>query len=132
MPSHAARAAVSALLLTALASTAGTAMAQRSGGTGPARSVQAPPAGRVEAPVRGHHDDRILAAAVRRVERRTGGQVLSAERVPYEGRSLNRIKVVDASGRVRIYMDDPREAQPANRQPPPARGRGQRTRGDDS
>lgn len=131
MPSHAARSAVSALLLATLASAAGTAMAQRNGGTGPA-SVQAPPAAQVEAPIRGHHDDRILAAAVRRVERRTGGQVLSAERVPYEGRSLNRIKVVDASGRVRIYMDDPREAQRGNRQSPPARGRGQRTRGDDS
>ncbi|QGW66794.1 hypothetical protein GOY17_03065 [Lysobacter soli] len=48
-----------------------------------------------------------MSDSVRRVERRTGGQVLSAERVPYDGRDVNRVKVVDSSGRVRIYMDDP-------------------------
>lgn len=48
-----------------------------------------------------------LSDSVRRVERRTGGQVLSAERIPYDGRDVNRVKVVDSSGRVRIYMDDP-------------------------
>lgn len=56
-----------------------------------------------------------LSDAVRRVERRTRGQVLSAERVPYDGRDINRIKVVDDRGRVRVYMDDPQ--QPA-RVPP--------------
>lgn len=59
---------------------------------------------------RGHDrntDRRELSDSVRRVERRTGGQVLSAERVPYDGRDVNRVKVVDSSGRVRIYMDDP-------------------------
>lgn len=54
---------------------------------------------------RGERQD--LSDSVRRVERRTGGQVLSAERVPYDGRDVNRVKVVDSSGRVRIYMDDP-------------------------
>jgi hypothetical protein len=67
-------------------------------------------------PNRGDRDDRghsrgperqALSDSVRRVERRTGGQVLSAERVPYDGRDVNRVKVVDSSGRVRIYMDDP-------------------------
>ncbi|MGO4222791.1 hypothetical protein AB4Y64_13185 [Lysobacter sp. TAF61] len=53
------------------------------------------------------NDRRELSDSVRRVERRTGGQVLSAERVPYDGRDVNRVKVVDSSGRVRIYMDDP-------------------------
>lgn len=48
-----------------------------------------------------------LSDAVRRVERRTGGQVLSAEVVPYDGRAISRIKVVDSSGRVRVYLDDP-------------------------
>jgi hypothetical protein len=76
------------------------------------------------------HDGRALAAAVRRVERRTGGQVLSAERVPYEGRSLNRIKVVDATGRVRIYMDDPSAARAGPAEP--ATPEPQRTRGDDN
>ncbi len=61
-----------------------------------------------------------LSDAVRRVERRTRGQVLSAERVPYDGRDINRIKVVDERGRVRVYMDDP---QQPSRVPP--------TRGDD-
>jgi hypothetical protein len=59
---------------------------------------------------RGHergNDHQGLSDSVRRVERRTGGQVLSAERVPYDGRDVNRVKVVDSSGRVRIYMDDP-------------------------
>ncbi|GAB3755232.1 PepSY domain-containing protein [Lysobacter olei] len=70
-------------------------------------------------PARGHDrrgGNAALAEAVRRVERRTGGQVLSAERVPYDGRDVSRVKVVDASGRVRVYMED---------QPEP------RTRGDD-
>lgn len=52
-----------------------------------------------------------LSDSVRRVEQRTRSQVLSAERVPYDGRNLNRIKVVDERGRVRVYMDDP-QAQP--------------------
>jgi len=52
-----------------------------------------------------------LSAAVRRVESQTGGQVLSAERIPFDGRDVSRIKVVDASGRVRVYMDDPRTAR---------------------
>ncbi len=52
------------------------------------------------------HD--ALSEAVRRVERNTQGQVLSAERVPYDGRNVNRIKIVDDHGRVRVYMDDPK------------------------
>ncbi len=74
---------------------------------------------------RGHErgeDRRALSDSVRRVERRTGGQVLSAERVPYDGRDVNRVKVVDSSGRVRIYMDDPQSRD---------RGQGDRTRDDD-
>ena len=46
-----------------------------------------------------------------------GGRILGAERVPYDGRDVNRIKVVDQSGRVRVIMDDPHK-QPS---PPPAR-----------
>ncbi|MGY0557878.1 PepSY domain-containing protein [Lysobacter sp. A421] len=53
-------------------------------------------------------DQRALSEAVRRVERRTDGEVISAERVPYDGRDINRIKIVDSSGRVRVYVDDPR------------------------
>jgi type IV secretory pathway protease TraF len=62
-------------------------------------------------------DRHALADAVRRVERATGGEVLSAERVPFDGRDVSRVKVVDANGRVRIYMDDPhvRREQGPNR-----------------
>lgn len=63
-----------------------------------------------------------LSDSVRRVERETRGQVLSAERLQYDGRELNRVKVVDDKGRVRVYVDDPAQ-----------RGRGgdARTRRDD-
>ena len=70
---------------------------------------------------RGGEDHRALSDAVRRVERQTKGQVLSAERVPYDGRDVSRVKVVDSSGRVRIYMDDPQ-----------SKGDGPRTRRDDN
>ncbi|MDI9238654.1 hypothetical protein QLQ15_06965 [Lysobacter sp. LF1] len=92
--------AVFLVLLAALSATAGTAWAQQGRGGGHERGGDD----------RGHQrgDDRQgLSDSVRRVERRTGGQVLSAERVPYDGRDVNRVKVVDSSGRVRIYMDDP-------------------------
>lgn len=63
---------------------------------------------------RGGRDDdarnrgRELSDTVRRVERRTGGEVLSAEQVQFDGRDVHRVKVLEASGRVRVYMDDPR------------------------
>ena len=55
------------------------------------------------------HQARVqsLAESVRRVERATGGQILSAETVPFDGRDMNRIKVVDSSGRVRVITEDP-------------------------
>jgi high-affinity K+ transport system ATPase subunit B len=99
------------LLLAVLAAAAGDAMAQGRGqgrGNG-GNSERNEPAVRLD-DRRGHdrrEDHRELSDAVRRVERRTGGQVLSAERVPFDGRDVNRVKVVDSSGRVRIYMDDP-------------------------
>ena len=69
-----------------------------------------------------HTDHRALSDAVRRVERATGGEVLSAERVQFDGRDVSRVKVVDASGRVRVYMGDP----------PPRDRKNDRTRRDDS
>ena len=53
-------------------------------------------------------DECRLSDAVRRIERANRGQVLSAERIIFEGRPVTRIKVVDDEGRVRVYMDDPR------------------------
>jgi hypothetical protein len=57
-----------------------------------------------------------LSDSVRRIERSTRGQVLSAERMQSDGRDVNRIKVVDDRGRVRVYMDDPQQG----RRPPPS------------
>jgi len=51
-------------------------------------------------------EGRSLSEAVRRVQRSTGGHILGAERVPFDGRDINRVKYMDERGRVR-YMDDP-------------------------
>lgn len=74
-----------------------------------------------------------LSDAVRRVERDTRGEVLSAERIQYDGRDMHRVKVVDDQGRVRVFMQDPQRrsddgdagpprADRGGRRPPPARG----------
>jgi len=73
---------------------------------GPAQRSDVPLPGRPLPAQRSERGD-PLADAVRRVQSRTGGQVLSAERVPFDGRDINRVKVVDSRGRVRVYMDDP-------------------------
>ena len=52
-------------------------------------------------------DHSSLSDAVRRVERDTRGEVLSAERVQFDGRDMHRVKVVDDQGRVRVFMQDP-------------------------
>ena len=57
-----------------------------------------------------------LSDAVRRVERNTRGEVLSAERIQFDGRDMHRVKVVDDQGRVRVFMQDP-----ARRDRPPPR-----------
>ncbi len=66
-----------------------------------------------EGDTRGQRDD-ALSNSVRRIERNTRDQVLSAERIPFDGRNVNRIKTVDEHGRVRVYMDDPQSAPPAS------------------
>ena len=68
-----------------------------------------------------------LSEAVRRVERDTRGEVLSAERVQYDGRDMHRVKVVDDQGRVRVFMQDP-QRRDAGTAPPP-RGGGNTDRG---
>ncbi|WP_254200203.1 MULTISPECIES: hypothetical protein [unclassified Lysobacter] len=101
---------MSLLLLAALMATAGMVWAQDRGDH--------------DRGGRGHergNDRQALSDSVRRVERRTGGQVLSAERVPYDGRDVNRVKVVDSSGRVRIYMDDPQSRDRPQQEPPTRR-----------
>jgi hypothetical protein len=46
-----------------------------------------------------------LSESVRRAER--NGQVLSAEQVQSDGRDVNRVKIIDDKGRVRVFWDDP-------------------------
>jgi hypothetical protein len=55
-------------------------------------------------------EQRALSDSVRRVGRATQGQVLSAERVRFEGRDVSRVKVIDGNGRVRVLWDDPQSA----------------------
>ena len=51
-----------------------------------------------------------MTESVRRIERTTRGRVLNIEPMHSDGRDLNRVKVMDESGRVRIYVDDPNRA----------------------
>lgn len=113
------------LLLVLLTALAGGAAAQAYAQAGPPHRDRGQGAGAQQDPDpgRGNRDRRgsELSDSVRRVERETRGQVLSAERLQYDGRELNRVKVVDGQGRVRVYVDDPSK-----------RGRGEpRTRRDD-
>jgi hypothetical protein len=68
---------------------------------------------------RGNASRSSLSDAVRRVERDTRGEVLSAERVQYDGRDMHRVKVVDDQGRVRVFMQDPHRRHDAGNAPPP-------------
>lgn len=71
---------------------------------------------------RGDQDSRSsLSDAVRRVERDTRGEVLSAERVQYDGRDMHRVKVVDDQGRVRVFMQDPQRRNDNDGAAPPSR-----------
>lgn len=69
---------------------------------------------RQAAPEPARQDNHSMSDAVRRVQRSTGGQILGAEQVPFEGRNITRVKYMDDRGRVR-YMDDPGAA---DRKPP--------------
>lgn len=57
-----------------------------------------------------------LSDAVRRVQRETGGQVLGAERVQFDGRDINRVKVLDRYGRIRYMDDDPQRGRESPRE----------------
>lgn len=62
-------------------------------------------------PQRQQRGEQGLSESVRRVEQQTGGQVLAAEPMQFDGRDVNRIKVLDDKGRVRVFMDDPKAAE---------------------
>ena len=79
------------------------------GAQGRAAQDQAPQATRPS-------EHRALSDAVRRVERATNGQVLSAERVQFDGRDVNRVKIIDDRGRVRVYWDDPQSRSAERRE----------------
>ncbi len=110
------------LPLTVLAvALAGIAVPAAAGGRGPRGEPPAPPELQ-----RAQRDDTV-SDAVRRIERSNRGQVLSAERMQYDGHDVTRIKVVDDEGRVRIYMDDAQSnpdrqrSQPRSDDTPPPR-----------
>lgn len=84
---------------------------------GPAAAQQGPRTAPPADPTHSQQSD-TLSDAVRRIERSNRGQVLSAERMQYDGRDVTRIKVVDDQGRVRIYMDDA-PSKPEQGRPPP-------------
>jgi len=90
----------------------GHGWAQQPGPLGPPGAPPMAPAR--EAPRARDYNGSSLSDAVRRVQRSTGGQILGAERVPFDGRDINRVKYMDGRGRVR-YMDDP---QPGRSAPP--------------
>ncbi len=81
-----------------------------------ALAQQAPSLRRDRSQPRERVDERVsMSDTVRRAERTSRGEVLSAERVQYDGRDMHRVKVVDDQGRVRVYMQDPSR----NQGPPP-------------
>lgn len=74
-----------------------------------------------------------MSDSVRRVRNETGGQVLSVERMQYDGRDVTRVKYIDDRGRVRTReeMDSSRNRRGADApvrprreipDPQPARG----------
>lgn len=115
------------LLLSLLAiALAGAATAQAQGrpdrgrgaeGLERVRPEQAPPPRAAPPPVvssrlRGQD---AMADSIRHIRSSTRGQVLSAERMHSNGREINRIKVVDDRGRVRVYEDDPQQRHQRSR-----------------
>ncbi len=64
-----------------------------------------------------------LPDSVRRVERQTGGEVLSAEPMQRDGREVYRLKVLTADGRVRVVQDDPDRARERPRSEPKGKGK---------
>ena len=114
---------LSFVALAALGSTASPALAQSAG--------DPPPVHRPEMPRQNPANS--LSDAVRRAQRETGGQVLGAERIQFDGRDINRVKVMDDRGRVRYMDDDPQRTRASQPQRPafrPEHDEPPRTRGD--
>ena len=110
---------LSTAMLATLGGAAAVAMAQSGRDEPPPAMPQRP-----EAPPPRQAQASSLSDAVRRVQRETGGQVLGAERVQFDGRDINRVKVMDDRGRVRYMDEDPQRGRdhPFDRQRDPERG----------
>ncbi|MEZ5544475.1 MAG: hypothetical protein R3F10_04670 [Lysobacteraceae bacterium] len=57
-----------------------------------------------------------LPETVHRIERETGGKVLSAQRSSHNGQEATRIKVYTPEGRVRVMWDQPQRERPVQPQ----------------
>ena len=128
------RSLLSVSLLAALSASATGAWAQSGGRGGKQERPETPPVRQDEPrPPSRAQSSSSLSDAVRRVQRETGGQVLGAERVQFDGRDINRIKVIDDRGRVRYMDDDPQRTRDSSerRRMDPSRDQEQpRARGD--
>ncbi|WDM75271.1 hypothetical protein K6982_18365 [Xanthomonas cucurbitae] len=69
------------------------------------------------APARG--GSRTLSDTIRHVQRSTGGQILGAERVPFDGGNLNRVKYMK-DGRVHTVYEPEQQAQADGPRAPPS------------
>ncbi|KHL64199.1 hypothetical protein XEU83M_18670, partial [Xanthomonas euvesicatoria] len=64
-------------------------------------------------------NSRTLSDTIQHVQWSTGGQILGAERVPFDGGNLNRVKYMK-DGRVHtVYEPEQTQAAPARNLPPP-------------
>lgn len=128
------RSLLSISVLAALSASATGAWAQSGGRGGKQERPETPPVRHDEPrPAPRVQNSSSLSDAVRRVQRQTGGQVLGAERVQFDGRDINRVKVIDDRGRVRYMDDDPQRARDASerrRMDPPRDQSQPRPRGD--
>lgn len=117
---------LSTCALLALSGAAVGAWAQ-SGQEGPPRPEPPPRQSMPRESMMPQRNPASLSDSVRRAQRETGGQILGAERVQFDGREINRVKVMDDRGRVRYMDDDPqrrggRDRGPREDAPPRARG----------
>ena len=109
------------VLLIALSGVSAAAWAQS--------GTQEPPPQRGDASPPGKPNRSSLSDSVRRAQRETGGQVLGAERVQFDGREINRVKVMDDRGRVRYMDDDPQRGRSRSGNDDSRRERGSDDRG---
>ncbi len=98
------RSAFSLTLLVALSATSAVVWAQ----SGP---QEEPASQRQDSPPPARPNRNSLSDSVRRAQRESGGQILGAERVQFDGRVINRVKVMDDRGRVRYMDDDPQRGR---------------------